>query len=457
MNKKTQKEIANNTTATVATSPPNRWLSVAVKLLRLVVGSTLIFSGIVKLIDPVGTMLKIDDYLAIFNLQSFQYFSLPASILLSLIETVLGFNTLLGSYLRSTPRLLLVFMSIMTPFTLYLAIANPISDCGCFGDAVVMSNWESFAKNVVLLILTILLVLYNRKARSVYHREVHLLIDSWVVIVGLFIAWLGCEFKPFIDFRPYKVGTNLAAAYMGEELPDVEYDFIYEKEGDQQVFSLDNLPDEADGWQFIERIERGDEATVSTYNPQLDHFVIYQGNEDVTEEILLQDGYVFMLFSPDVTTARDERVNKIHDIHDYCREFGYPFYAVTASSPTDIEEWLDNTGGDYSFLFMDKTTIYTIARNNPFVMILKDGVIYHKLPIRQLPDESLLVVPFDEIEGYSEQAEYDASFRITILVLLGFAIPLLLLYFTERVTLFLLRRSRRLYENFKNRNKKTNI
>ena len=139
----------NDSSADIQTpikTPCSRWLSVLVILARVVVGATFIVSGVVKLIDPMGTMYKIEDYLAVLDLSFFAPGAYVVAVLLSMVEFVLGFNTLLGSYLRTTPILLLIFMGIMTPLTLYLAIANPIADCGCFGDFIVLSNWQTLPR-----------------------------------------------------------------------------------------------------------------------------------------------------------------------------------------------------------------------------------------------------------------------------------------------------------------------
>ncbi len=421
--------------------PCSRWLSVLVILARVVVGATFIVSGVVKLIDPMGTMYKIEDYLAVLDLSFFAPGAYVVAVLLSMVEFVLGFNTLLGSYLRTTPILLLIFMGIMTPLTLYLAIANPIADCGCFGDFIVLSNWQTFAKNVVLLSLVIFLFRFNTRKRSVFHREIHALIVIWVVFFGSFLVWIAANYTPILDFRPYKLGVDLAANYFGDDDTLVEYDFVYENNGVQEVFDIEHLPDESQGWHFVERRERASKVQLAENN-QLDHFVVYDGDEDITEEVLSHEGYVFMIFSESVVNANDDDVNKIHELYDYTQEYHYPFYAVTASSPTEIENWLDNTGGEFSFVYMDRTTIRTIDRANPFLMVLKDGVIYHKYPIEHLPDEALLVMPVEQIEGYAVPHTYNARYRMVTLALVLF-IPIVVLYFTERVALFLLRRFRR--------------
>lgn len=454
-NKDTQHSEPVEMTATPAITPIGKWLSVAVILVRIVVGITFIFSGLVKLIDPVGTMYKIDDYLAVMNMTALQPLSIIASVALALAEFILGINTLLGSYLRTTPKLLLAFMTLMTPLTLYLAIANPIADCGCFGDAVILTNWQTFAKNVVLLLLVLFLFKYYTKAKSVFHREVQALTVIWGIVYAAFVVWFAFTYMPILDFRPYKLGTDIRAAYYGDDMPDTEYQFVYEREGVQQTFALDNLPDESQGWTFVERKQVGAKLVVKATSAA-DYFVVYDGNEDVTEDILEQDGYVFIMLSPNLAKANDNHIDKIHELYDYCLLYGYPFYAVTASTPAEIDEWLDNTGGEYPFLFMDKTSIVTIARGNPYMLILKDGVIYHKYPISQLPEEAQLDRPFDQVEYHGTQAVYNERARVLFLVL-ALVVPILVLYFTERVALFALRRFRRKREEKRQSNEETNI
>lgn len=454
-NKDTQHSESVEMTATPAITPIGKWLSVAVILVRIVVGITFIFSGLVKLIDPVGTMYKIDDYLAVMNMTALQPLSIIASVALALAEFILGINTLLGSYLRTTPKLLLAFMTLMTPLTLYLAIANPIADCGCFGDAVILTNWQTFAKNVVLLLLVLFLFKYYTKAKSVFHREVQALTVIWGIVYAAFVVWFAFTYMPILDFRPYKLGTDIRAAYYGDDMPDTEYQFVYEREGVQQTFALDNLPDESQGWTFVERKQVGAKLVVKATSAA-DYFVVYDGNKDVTEEILEQDGYVFIMLSPNLAKANDNHIDKIHELYDYCLLYGYPFYAVTASTPAEIDEWLDNTGGEYPFLFMDKTSIVTIARGNPYMLILKDGVIYHKYPISQLPEEAQLDRPFDQVEYHGTQAVYNERARVLFLVL-ALVVPIVVLYFTERVALFALRRFRRKREEKRQSNEETNI
>lgn len=402
-----------------------RWL---VFLSRLVVGGTFVFSGFVKAIDPYGTAYKFEDYFAAFHLEFLSSFTLLFSVALSVVEFLLGVHLLFGSYRKSTPRLIFLLLCVMTPLTLYLAIANPISDCGCFGDAVHLSNWATFFKNLVLLGITVFLLYENARLRGLYNREVQWLTGLYSLVFVLFFAYIGINYQPYLDFRPYKIGVNIPDALAASE-PQHEFIFIYEKDGQQQEFSLDSLPSEEEGWSFVDRYEKSVE-TPRPDEPVIDEFTIYRGATDITEEIIYDENYHILLLSPDLEKADDSEVDRINELYDYCVERGYGFACVTASTPQGVETWLENTGAEYPFYFMDKTAIRTIARGNPCVLLLKDGSILRKTSPSQLPDETQLTQPLDQID-YGHPEVYRPQRRIGFIVLL-YVIPMLFLFLTEK-------------------------
>lgn len=410
-----------------------QWL---VFLSRLIVGGTFVFSGFVKAIDPYGTAYKFEDYFAAFHLEFLSSFTLLFSVALSVVEFLLGVHLLFGSYRKSTPRLIFLLLCVMTPLTLYLAIANPISDCGCFGDAVHLSNWATFFKNLVLLGITVFLVYDNTRLRALYNREVQWLTGLYSLVFVLFFAYIGINYQPYLDFRPYKIGVNIPEALNAGE-PEHEFIFIYEKEGRRQEFTLDNLPSEEEGWSFVDRYEKSVE-TPRPDEPVIDEFTIYRGATDITEEIIYDENYHILLLSPDLERADDSEVDRINELYDYCVERGYAFACVTASNPRGIITWLENTGAEYPFYFMDKTTIRTIARGNPCVLLLKDGSILRKTSPSQLPDETQLTQPLDQID-YGHPEVYRPQRRIGFIVLL-YVIPMLFLLLTERTVAMIIGR-----------------
>ena len=410
-----------------------QWL---VFLSRLIVGGTFVFSGFVKAVDPYGTAYKFEDYFTAFHLEFLSSFTLLFSVALSVVEFLLGVHLLFGSYRKSTPRLVFLFLCVMTPLTLYLAIANPISDCGCFGDAVHLSNWTTFFKNLVLLGITVFLLYENARLRGLYNREVQWLTGLYSLVFVLFFAYIGINYQPYLDFRPYKIGVNIPEALNAGE-PEREFVFVYEKEGRRQEFTLDNLPSEEEGWSFVDRYEKSVE-TPRPDEPVIDEFTIYRGATDITEEIIYDENYRILLLSPDLERADDSEVDRINELYDYCVERGYAFACVTASSPRGIVTWLENTGAEYPFYFMDRTTIRTIARGNPCVLLLKGGTILRKTAPSQLPDETQLTQPLDQLD-YGHPEVYRPQRRIGFIVLL-YVIPMLFLLLTERTVAMIIGR-----------------
>ena len=410
-----------------------QWL---VFLSRLIVGGTFVFSGFVKAIDPYGTAYKFEDYFAAFHLEFFSSFTLLFSVALSVVEFLLGVHLLFGSYRKSTPRLVFLFLCVMTPLTLYLAIANPISDCGCFGDAVHLSNWATFFKNLVLLGITVFLVYDNTRLRALYNREVQWLTGLYSLVFVLFFCYIGVNYQPYLDFRPYKIGVNIPDALAASE-PQHEFIFIYEKDGQQQEFSLDSLPSEEEGWTFVDRREKVIEST-RPQAPAIDEFTVYRGEDDISDEILSDENYRILLLSPDLERADDSEVDRINELYDYCVERGYAFACVTASSPRGIVTWLENTGAEYPFYFMDRTTIRTIARGNPCVLLLKGGTILRKTAPSQLPDETQLTQPLDQLD-YGQPEVYRLRHRLGFIAML-YVIPMLFLLLTERTVAMIIGR-----------------
>ena len=222
-------------------------------LFRWIVGATFIFSGFVKVIDPLGYGYKIADYLEAMNLSSIDSVALPMALIFAVLELVIGFSLFFSQLPKLGALGALLMMVFFTPLTLWLAIANPVSDCGCFGDALVITNWQTFFKNLVLLAMSILLFVQRKKIKTSYYDAM-----QWGImfVVGFAALGLGIyclKTLPIIDFRPYHIGANIAEGMvMPEDAPKpvVESVFIYEKDGKQVEFSAENLPDST--WKFVD-------------------------------------------------------------------------------------------------------------------------------------------------------------------------------------------------------------
>lgn len=232
-----------------------RLVCVVTWIIRLTVGCVFIISGFTKAVDPWGTLYKVDAYLASMSLSVWPNLVVVGVFGLCAVEFFIGICLAAGCLRRTSPILVLIIMAFMLPLTLWIAIKNPVSDCGCFGDAIILSNWATFWKNIVLTVLTLWLLAFN--------KSVHWLITpalQWIAILGtgLFIMaveMFGYVAQPLLDFRAYKVGQQLVDR--NDRVQDEpEYVFIYEKDGERREFNIsDELPDEQDGWIFIDRRE----------------------------------------------------------------------------------------------------------------------------------------------------------------------------------------------------------
>ncbi len=195
-------------------------------------------------------------------------------------------------------------MLVMTPLTLYIALNNPVTDCGCFGDALIISNWETFWKNVVLLVLVVILLFSSAKSRPVFLSGIEWLIISVFVGISVAISLYSYNFLPMIDFRPYKIGANIPEKMkIPEGAPTDKYEttFIYEKNGEQKEFTLENYPKDDSTWVFVDQkttlISKG-------YEPPIHNFSIVDQNfDDITEDVLQYKGGTYLVVVYDIQKA----------------------------------------------------------------------------------------------------------------------------------------------------------
>ena len=357
---------------------------------RTLLGLVFIFSGAVKAIDPFGTMYKIEDYLKAFG--GFFTELLPladvAAVVLILLEVVLGVCMVLNVRTRWTSWLALVFYAVMTPLTLYIAINNPVSDCGCFGDALVLTNWQTFGKNVVLIILAIVLVILRKSVVPLWRGYMEIVIALVAATVTFAFMEYTYRHLPVVDFRPYKIGNHLPTLmeYPEDAEPDqYEISFVYAQDGVEQTFTLENYPKGDSTWTFVRQesklIKKG-------YEPPIHDLEIMNAYyEDITWDILESEEPVTLVVMYDLAKADTKQMAKVEALigDEAMRQEGDEarVYILTGSGTDEIMAFCMEypTLGDY-ICTCDPVTLKTIVRANPGVIVVQNGVVIDKYNIR---------------------------------------------------------------------------
>ncbi len=392
---------------------------------RFVLAGVFVFSGFVKAIDPLGSQYKIEDYLTAFGWMDAMPDGIPflASLLLAMAEFCVGVYLLFGIRRRLTSLFLLVLMGVMTPLTFWLALSDPISDCGCFGEAVKLTNWQTFFKNVFLLGAAIVVFKWRKLMKPLLtHRF------DWIVALYAFLYIIGMMFYclrslPVFDFRPYHIGADIRRGMEipeGEKPTTFETRFILQKDGVEKEFTLDEYPDST--WTFVDtRLivkEKG-------YEPPIKDFSILslEDGEDLTDAVLDEEEYTFLLVAHQMSEADDSTIDLINELYDYSVQHGYKFYCLTSSSDEDILYWQERTGAEYPFCLMDNITLKTMVRSNPGLMLLKKGVVINKWSVNDIPDEYELT---DRLENLplTQSAQWSFVNKV-VLVVAWFVFPLL--------------------------------
>lgn len=404
-------------------------------VLEILIGCVFVFSGFVKVVDPLGGLYKIVDYLDAFGWDPLKPLGFFGMALMSAAEFMLGVCMLLGVRQKLTAIGVLLFMLVMTPITFYLALYNPVTDCGCFGDALVISNWATFWKNVVLLTAVIIVLNWCQFCKRGFTWVTEIAIAAYSLIFMLIITGLCFQNLPVIDFRPYKIGTNIPQSMIIPE--DAEKDvyettLIYKKDGVEKEFTMENYPKDST-WEFVDSknvlISKG-------YEPPIHDFVLNHSDDgDITDVILEDSNYVFLLIAHNLSEfdllsnpggAHYNYGKSINAAYEYAKENGYKFYCLTATGEDnpDMEKYKKATGAEYEYLNADEIMLKTIIRSSPGLMLIKEGNIINKWAVQNIPtfDQPLAECEYGQMELPNNNG------RILLIALL-YLIPLCLYLF----------------------------
>lgn len=420
----------------------DRLVNIVLTAARILFGITFVFSGFVKAVDPIGFAYKIEDYLIAFQLIPFIPLALTFAVALILVELLLGVFILLGLYRKLSTAMGVLFMAVMTPMTLYIALKNPVEDCGCFGDALVISNWDTFYKNIVLVLLAVLLLVYHKRIKPLFTNKSKGLVVGFVFLFSLLFCLYNIFYLPIMDFRPYKVGVNIAEQMENDVSNGDVYEniYIYEKDGVEEEFTEDNFPWEDSTWTFVDYqsklIKEGEK-------PLIDEFYItayakdgagaFVKGGDITDDILTNKVVLFVV-SLSLDDAREKGMKQIIALADYAADNDIELLVATSSEAAAIEQWHREWGNPkVGYGLMDELTLKTIVRSNPGLLLLSEGTIVGKWSSRRLPNQRQLEGMVVKLKAEEKSLPINNNSTASLLIICAiFVIPLLGIKWYER-------------------------
>ncbi len=338
-----------------------------VRFCRLIVGVVFVFSGFVKLLSPVGTSLILKEYFMAFHLGFLSGTAVPAAIILALAEFLTGVALLLRLHIRQFAWVALILISLFTPLTLYLAIFNPIHDCGCFGEVIHLTNWQTFFKNLVLL-PCVIIIFIGREAVSQFRYPVleWIFLSLFAVMAVAILVRTMC-YEPIQESTAYRVSNEIVASPAAAAGSGYETTFIYEKDGIRETFTIDDLPDST--WTFVDAVTTGPEKVSDASDA--DFRLEDLSGEDITEEVLSKDKVLLLtVYYPDKYLRRHS-VEQIAAMHDRAVAQGMDFVVVSSAAMEDLPDNIPAATADAKLLL-------TFNRSNGGATYLHNGIIVRK-------------------------------------------------------------------------------
>lgn len=385
-------------------NPQQFWLNVC----RYFSGILFIFSGFVKADDPLGSKYKFIDYFEAWGIDDiFAPTALVLGIILSTVELLVGLALLFKLFPKLSSLGALLFMVGFTPITLYLALQQNISgkelvhDCGCFGDALILTNWQTFVKNVIILIPVVITFIFRKRFEETITKNKSLLAIGLLTVMIVGISVYALRHLPPIDFRPYKVGTTLVCEKCGAEIAKAnekvyQYaDFKNMQTGEHKEFDIVNNYPDYTIWEYNpdvpirevrEKIETEQNDSVLNQNIyEVESLLFMNGDDDATCDVITDTSYVLLAIHYDINQSNPKNQIHINNVYDWAKEKGFAFYGITSSLDDAIQYYRDLTKTEYQFLAADDILLKTIVRSNPGLVLLKNGKILAKWHHNDIP------------------------------------------------------------------------
>ncbi|WP_396179033.1 BT_3928 family protein [Flavobacterium sp.] len=347
---------------------------------RIFVGILFIISGLIKLNDPIGFAFKLEEYFSqpVLNLPFLEPLALAIAVIMVILEVVLGIMLLIGFKQKLTIWSLLLMIVFFTFLTFYSAYFNKVTDCGCFGDALKLTPWESFTKDIVLLFFILILVINIKLIKPLFKNNVNAILTGITLVLCIFMAYWVLNHLPLKDFRAYKVGTNIeeGMAFPPDAEPAViEMIFVYKVNGVDTEFTDKELMSIPPGAQFV---DRKDKIISLGYVPPIHDFTMEKEDVDFTSTFLAEPK-LMLFISYNLEIADEAGLQKLEALHQAAVKKGYKVIGMTASSQQEIAKVKAKYNFTFEYYFTDATTLKTIERANPSIVTLEKGTITQKV------------------------------------------------------------------------------
>jgi hypothetical protein len=357
-------------------------------ILRVIAGLVFIFSGTVKGIDPMGSAFKFHDYFQALGLEFLSPLALPLAIALCLAEFITGFAVVTGIRYREGITGMFLLIVFFTPLTFILAVLNPVSDCGCFGDAIHLTNWETFGKNVILFIIIYILFRERKKFTAKLNPPAGWSVTAITAFLFVLFSLYNLRYLPVIDFLPYKTGNNIPELMKipeGAITDKYESTFIYEKDGITKEFTLNDYPANDTSWKFVDQktvlVKKGYEPPVHGFS------IVTMDGTDLTQNILSNQGLTMLMVSRKLGEAAPDRIAEGIEFSKKLGTSGIDFYLLTSSATDEISTFSPSA----KICQSDETALKTMIRTNPGYILLRNGTVMGKWSWANMPDIETIV------------------------------------------------------------------
>jgi uncharacterized membrane protein YphA (DoxX/SURF4 family) len=347
---------------------------------RIFVGGLFIFSGLIKLNDPIGTKIKLEEYFEVFSsdfgsfFEFFIPFALPIAMFLIVLEIALGVAVLINYKMKTAMAVMLTLMVFFTFLTFYSAYFDKVTDCGCFGDAIPLTPWQSFYKDVILMVFVLHLFWYREGYVSLLRSRPSHFIIGGVSMVSIIVGIHAIRHLPYIDFRPYEIGNSIPAKMIPEETPKLEYTF--EKDGEEVIAMKYMSP--KDGYEYVSSRILNEKASTAKIT---DYQVVSLEGDDYTDETFTGNKLLLLFYDTSLENkSKMEAINKLVEGLTNTEAM-----VLTSSGEEAFEAFRHEYQLAVPYYFTDATVLKAMIRSNPGIMLVKNGVVLGKWHHNDVP------------------------------------------------------------------------